>query len=26
MITKSYVWFVDKDKNWTKEINKNNCE
>jgi hypothetical protein len=26
IITKSYVWFVDKDKNWTKEINKNNCE
>ena len=24
-ITKSYIWFVDKDKVWTNQLKKENC-
>jgi len=24
--TKSYIWIVDKDKGWTKQLTKENCE
>jgi len=23
--TKSYVWFVDKNKDWSEELTKENC-
>lgn len=24
--TKSYVWFVNKDYDWSNELNKSNCK
>ena len=24
--TKSYIWIVDKDKTWKKQLTKENCE
>ena len=24
--TKSYVWFVDKNYDWSSELNKSNCK
>jgi hypothetical protein len=24
--TQSYIWIVDKDKGWSKQLTKENCE